>query len=192
MPLTPAQTHALLEHLNRTPNKRLGQNFLIDGNIVNKSLQLAQVTSEDRVIEIGPGLGTLTRGLLEKGAHVYAIELDPILYRYLSEVIVPEYPNFRLMQGDAVDHPLGSLENLSKQFKVVANLPYAIATPWLEKVLAGPLPDKMVLMLQKEAADRFTAAHGSKNFGAISIFLAAAYEQLITSSCSRTAAAAHG
>jgi len=175
-PLSPAQTQSILEKLGHCPNKRLGQNFLIDGNIVRKSLQLANVQAGDRIVEIGTGLGTLTRALLQANAQVFAIEYDSKLYQHVLSAFKPAHSHLTLMRGDAVDHPLGPFPG-DTPFKIVANLPYAIATPWLEQVLAGPLPDKMVLMLQKEAADRFTAQPCSKNYGAISIFLAAAYGQ---------------
>ncbi len=174
-PLTPASTRALLDGLGHEPQKKLGQNFLVDGNIVRKSIQLGEVAPGDNVIEIGPGLGTLSRALLEAGATVYAIEYDRRLHANLSQSITS--PAFHLMIGDAVDHPLAGFIPRGKDFKIVANLPYAIATPWLEGVLAGPLPSRMVLMLQKEAADRFTAQPGNKTYGAISIFLEAAYER---------------
>lgn len=175
-PLSPAQTQALLDKLGHSPNKRLGQNFLIDGNIVRKSVHLANVQTGDTIVEIGPGLGTLTRALLAAQAHVFAIEFDQKLYQNLVTELTARHSSLKLMHGDAVDHPLGPLAD-DAPFKIVANLPYAIATPWLDKVLSGPLPEKMVLMLQKEAADRFMAKPGSKSYGAISIFLAAAYDQ---------------
>lgn len=177
MPLSPSETRALLDRLEHRPNKRLGQNFLIDGNIVRKSLELAGVQSGDCVVEIGPGLGTLSSALLEAGAHVWAIEYDPRLHANLAETLAPQWPDqFHLTHGDAVDAPRANFAAQS-DFKIVANLPYAISTPWMEKVLAGPLPSQMVLMLQKEAADRFTAAPGQKNYGAISIFIEAAFQR---------------
>lgn len=182
-PLTPASTRALLARLGHEPQKKLGQNFLIDGNIVRKSIQLGEVAPGDTVIEIGPGLGTLSRALLEAGATVHAIEYDRRLHANLSQNITS--PDFHLMLGDAVDHPLAGFNPGDGDFKIIANLPYAIATPWLESVLAGPLPSRMVLMLQKEAADRFTAQSGSKAYGAISIFLEAAYERCAGHAVSR-------
>lgn len=177
MPLSPSETRALLESLGHRPNKRLGQNFLIDGNIVRKSLELADVQPGDCAVEIGPGLGTLSAALLEAGASVWAIEYDARLHANLTETLAPQWESkFHLMHGDAVDAPLANFAAQS-DFKVVANLPYAISTPWMEKVLAGPLPRQMVLMLQKEAADRFTAAPGQKNYGAISIFIEAAFQR---------------
>lgn len=178
MPLSPSETRDLLARLGHHPKRFLGQNFLVDGNIVRKSLELADVRAGDAIVEVGPGLGTLTGALLETGAEVWAVEKDRTLHAHLAENLLPRFPTFHLLEGDAVEHPLADLPpaRASAGFKVVANLPYAIATPWLDAVLEGPLPDRLVLMLQQEAAQRYTATAGTKSFGAISIFLQAAYE----------------
>ena len=209
MPLSPTATRDLLAQLGHAPKKFLGQNFLVDGNIVRKSLELAEVRAGDTVVEIGPGLGTLTAALLETGATVWAVEKDRVLHAHLEATLAPRFPGrFHLLEGDAVEHPLAGLGSLVSgspprerrdgltpalptvpalpsratnasatpvDFKIVANLPYAIATPWLDEVLAGPLPARMVLMLQQEAAHRYAAQSGTKSFGAISVFLQAAY-----------------
>jgi 16S rRNA (adenine1518-N6/adenine1519-N6)-dimethyltransferase len=176
MPLTPKSTRELLARLGHEPKRFLGQNFLVDGNIVRKSIELGGVTTGDAVVEIGPGLGTLTGALLEAGAEVWAVERDRTLHAHLADTLAAENPRLHLLEGDAVEHPLAGLPpERAGAFKIVANLPYAIATPWLDEVLSGPLPERMVLMLQQEAAERYVAPPGSKNFGAISIFLQAAY-----------------
>lgn len=177
MPLNPKQTHFILETLGHAPNKKLGQNFLIDGNIVRKSIELAEITPGDSVLEIGPGLGTLSEALLAEGAELYAVEKDPILAQYLEEHYAENVQRFHLLNEDCIQAPLGQLDasDSNTTFKVVANLPYAVATPWLDSVLSERLPQRMVLMLQKEAADRYNAKAQSKNFGAISIFLQSAY-----------------
>jgi len=179
MPLSPTETKDLLARLGHTPKRFLGQNFLVDGNIVRKSLELAGITKGDTVVEIGPGLGTLTRALLEAGASVHAVEKDRGLHAHLTETLVPSHPDtFHLIEGDAMEHPLADLpvKRAADGFKIVANLPYAISTPWMDAVLEGTLPTRMVLMLQREAADRYAATHGGKEFGAISIFLQAAFD----------------
>jgi 16S rRNA (adenine1518-N6/adenine1519-N6)-dimethyltransferase len=177
MPLSPSETRDLLAQLNHQPKRFLGQNFLVDGNIVRKSLELAGVAPGDTVVEIGPGLGTLTSALLAAGAEVWAVEKDRQLHAHLTASLVPAQPGLHLLEGDAVEHPLAALPaERATDFKVVANLPYAIATPWLDAVLGGPLPKTLVLMLQQEAAQRYAAQPGSKSFSAISIFLQAAYE----------------
>ncbi len=180
MPLTPSSTRELLARLGHAPKRFLGQNFLVDGNIVRKSLDLAAILPGDQVVEVGPGLGTLTTALLEAGAEVWAVEKDRTLHAHLAGELASRFPGrLHLMEGDAVEHPRGGLvpdpSPQGREFKVVANLPYAIATPWLDAILEGPLPSRMVLMLQQEAAQRYAAAPGTKSFGAISIFLQSAY-----------------
>ncbi len=176
MPLTPSATRDVLAQLGHQPKRFLGQNFLIDGNIVRKSLELAEVAAGDVVVEVGPGLGTLTSALLEAQAEVWAVEKDEVLAAYLRTTLAPNYPSLHLLEGDAIDEPLAALPaEQSAQFKIVANLPYAISTPWMDAVLSGPLPLRMVLMLQQEAAQRYVAEPGSKQFGAISIFVQSAF-----------------
>jgi 16S rRNA (adenine1518-N6/adenine1519-N6)-dimethyltransferase len=179
VPLNLSETLDLLRKIGQNPRGSLGQNFLIDGNIVEKSVALGEVTAADTVVEVGPGLGTLTRTLLATGATVHAIELDLKLHAFLASTVAADYPNtFHLMQGDAVDHPLAALPQ-GVPFKIVANLPYAISSPWMEAIFAhNPLPERMVLMLQSEAAERYMADPGSKSFGAISIFVQCAFERL--------------
>ena len=183
MPLSPTATRDVLATLGHHPKRALGQNFLVDGNIVHKSLALAGIVPGDTVIEIGPGLGTLTEALLTAGATVYAVERDERLFAHLTATLLPQFPDrLQLLFGDAVEYPLAAFNPALDPappavtgFKVVANLPYAIATPWLDGILGGPLPATLVLMLQQEAAQRYAASPGSKSFGAISIFLQAAY-----------------
>ena len=195
MPLTPTGTRELLAKLGHQPKRFLGQNFLVDGNIVRKSLELAGIKPGDHVVEVGPGLGTLTSALLEAGAEVWAVEKDRQLHAHLTETLVPAHPRLHLLEGDAMDHPLAGFDAVaavcdrrsadipdghrpplqSRPFKIVANLPYAISTPWMDAVLSGPLPERMVLMLQQEAALRYIAEPGTKLFGAISIFLQSAF-----------------
>src|SRR3982751_2123753 len=100
MPLSPSATRDLLAQLGHSPKRFLGQNFLVDGNIVRKSLQLAEVRAGDTVVEIGPGLGTLTTALLEAGAEVWAIEKDRTLHAHLEAQLVPRFPDrFHLGEG---------------------------------------------------------------------------------------------
>jgi 16S rRNA (adenine1518-N6/adenine1519-N6)-dimethyltransferase len=177
MPLSPSATRDLLAQLGHHPKRALGQNFLVDGNIVQKSLTLAEVRPGDAVVEVGPGLGTLTSALLEAGAEVWAVERDAALHRHLAATLVPHFAErLHLLEGDAVEHPLAGLPaERADRFKIVANLPYAISSVWMDAVLSGPLPERMVLMLQLESARRFTAPHGNKSYGAITIFLQAAF-----------------
>ena len=179
MPLSPSETTALLDKLDHLPKKKLGQNFLIDGNIVDKSIQLADLPPSGNVVEIGPGLGTLTRKLLESGQTVHAVELDHRLADNLENTETEAIKNKQLIitKGDAVKHPLGSLPETTDQYAIVANLPYAISSAWLESVLnTGRLPIRMVLMMQKEAVERIWANPGTKEYHALSIFISNAYE----------------
>jgi 16S rRNA (adenine1518-N6/adenine1519-N6)-dimethyltransferase len=168
---------AVLKEHSLAPRKRLGQNFLIDANVARKSLEMAAIEAGDCVVEIGPGLGALTQLLLDQECEVHAIEKDAGLFRYLEEDLLPQYKRqLHLIHGDAMDKPLASLAQRKEHSKIVANLPYAISTPWLDAVLSGPLPSRMVLMLQMEAVNRFVADPGTRNFGPISLFLKSAYK----------------
>jgi len=175
--LSPSQTTSLLKDLNHFPNKKLGQNFLIDSNIVRKSLALSDIKDGDYVVEVGPGLGTLSGALLEKNVNLFAVELDKRLYAHLCETFPnSKFRNFNLINEDALDFPLAALPGNVTNFKVVANLPYAISTPWIDAAISYKAPSKMVLMLQKEAAVRFTAKEQSSQYCPISIFINLAYE----------------
>jgi len=142
---------------------RWGQNFLIDPNIQRKILALADIQPADRVLEIGPGRGMLTRGLMDRGAVLTAIEIDPTL----GAQIQAEFPGATIVIGDALHH---SYNFLPAPYKVVANLPYSVAVPLLMKLFEqrGRIT-KMVLMFQKEVAERLVAAPGSKAYGSLSV-----------------------
>ena len=179
MPLSPSETTAILNRLGHLPKKKLGQNFLIDGNIVDKSIQLANLPPSGNVVEIGPGLGTLTRKLLEAGQTVHAVELDRRLADNLenTETEAVSSQKLTITRGDAVKLPLGSLPESVNQYAIVANLPYAISSAWLESVLSTEnLPKRMVLMMQREAVDRIWAKPGSKEYHALSIFISNSYQ----------------
>jgi len=148
------------------PNKRLGQNFLIDPNIVRKIVALAELQPNDHVLEIGPGRGILTEALTRAVGHVTAVEVDPRLHAYL-ETRQAELPNVELVCGDALAYPV---ENLPIGTVVVANLPYYISTPLLFRLLdqRDRFP-RMVLMLQDEVADRLVAQPGGSDYGVLSV-----------------------
>lgn len=185
--LTPTATRQTLARLGLRPRRSLGQNFLTDPNLVRKSLQLARIEPGDTVVEIGPGLGTLTGALLAAGVTLYAVEIDPALAAHLRTEFAGQ-PSFHLLEGDACSEPLaGYLPGPAALFKVVANLPYAISSPWLEALLQQPvLPSRLVLLVQREAADRLTAQPGSKSVGALTIFLDAAFRRAPGHPVSRT------
>lgn len=178
MPLSPSTTTALLEKLGHHPKKKLGQNFLIDGNIVDKSIRLSDLPASGTVVEIGPGLGTLTRKLLELGQSVHSVEIDKTLAQNLNETEGQAIESGRLTitRADAVKKPLGSLPATTCDYRIVANLPYAISSAWLESMLnTRKLPSRMVLMMQKEAVERIWAKVGTKEFHALSIFISNAF-----------------
>ena len=178
MALSPSETSDLLRQLEHRPNKKLGQNFLIDGNLVEKSISMASLPTNYPVLEIGPGLGTLTSHLLNLGHPVYAVEIDPKLHSYLSAKLDGWIKNQKLVltKADAVKLPIGQLPSNAEDFTIVANLPYAISSPWMEAILAKKkIPRSMTLMLQKEASDRMWAKPGTKNYSALSIFIQNAF-----------------
>lgn len=146
--------------------KRLGQNFLIDPNIVRKILAAAGLGSRDSVLEIGPGRGILTESLCHASGHVTAVEIDPRLHARLLERHAA-LPNLTLVLGDAMTYPL---QNLPIGTVVVANLPYYISTPLLFRLLdhRDRFP-QLVLMLQDEVADRLIAKPGSRDYGVLSV-----------------------
>ena len=160
-----------------SPNKRLGQNFLIDPNIVRKIVALAELNPSDHVLEIGPGRGILTEALCRAAGRVTAIEVDPRLHAYL-ETRQSELPNVELVCEDALVYPI---ESLPIGTVVVANLPYYISTPLLFRLLnqRGLFP-RMVLMLQDEVADRLVAKPGGSDYGVLSVM--AQYAAEITKS----------
>ncbi|MGE3559106.1 MAG: 16S rRNA (adenine(1518)-N(6)/adenine(1519)-N(6))-dimethyltransferase RsmA [Nitrospira sp.] len=146
--------------------KRLGQNFLIDPNIVRKIIALADLSRNDDVLEIGPGRGILTEALCRSAGHITAIEIDPRLHAYLAER-QPEFPNLTLALGDAMTYPI---EQLPLGTIVVANLPYYLSTPILFRLLEQSHRfTRLVLMLQKEVADRLVAKPGSSDYGILSV-----------------------
>lgn len=146
--------------------KRLGQNFLIDPNIIRKIVALAEVGANDHVLEIGPGRGALTDLLCKTAGRMTAIEVDPRLHAYLAER-QHDYPNLDLILADALTYPL---ESLPAGTIVVANLPYYISTPLLFALLdqRDRFP-RLVLMLQNEVADRLVAKPGTSDYGVLSV-----------------------
>lgn len=160
-------TRHILKAFDLRASKKLGQNFLIDSGVVKKIVDAAEISDGDEVLEIGPGIGTLTQGLLEAGAKVTAVELDKKLPAVLAETLAG-YENFKLIQGDILKVDVEKI--MPPNFKVVANLPYYITTQILLTLLEKKLPvTKIVTMVQKEVAERMTAAPNSKIYGAMTV-----------------------
>lgn len=155
-------------------SKSLGQNFLIDGNIVRNIVAKAGVTSQDCVIEIGPGIGTLTEELALKAKKVIAVEIDRKLIPILEET-VGKYDNVEIIHNDILKIDLAKLieEKLEGgPVKIVANLPYYVTTPIVAKLIEEKLNiDCIVVMVQKEVADRMAAGPGSKSYGSLSVLI---------------------
>jgi 16S rRNA (adenine1518-N6/adenine1519-N6)-dimethyltransferase len=158
----------ILKTFHLTMRKKMGQNFLIDSSIVDGIVAAAELSSPDHVLEIGPGIGTLTQGLAESGANVVAVELDRKLVGVLAKTLI-DYDNVRVVQGDILKVDI-SREMSVASYKVVANLPYYITTPIIMKLLEERLPiSLLVAMIQKEVALRMIASPGSKDYGALSV-----------------------
>ena len=174
---TLAQIKAMLEERGLRPRHALGQNFLIDKNLLTKLIDAAAVAPGDLVLEVGPGTGTLTESLLERGCRVVACELDESLAALLQERIpsLGYGERFRLVQGDCLDK--GRVLNRTaaaaigdEPFKLVANLPYGAATPlMLNLLMEHPRCALMAVTIQKEVAQRLAAKHGSKEYGLLSV-----------------------
>ena len=167
------ETRYIMKKYNIKANKSLGQNFLINNEVVENIINSSEISEEDMVIEIGPGLGTLTKYLLEKSGKVLCIELDNKMIKILQDRF-NMYDNFELINADVLKVDLNNIisENKKsgkiKNVKIVANLPYYITTPIIMKLLEEKLDIKSItVMIQKEVADRLIETPGGKNTGAI-------------------------
>lgn len=152
--------------------KKFGQNFLIDEHVIHKIINGAQVTKDDFVLEIGPGIGTMTQYLAEAAREVAAVEIDKKLIPILGETLA-EYDNVTVINEDILKVDIGALaleRNDGKPIKVVANLPYYITTPIIMGLFESHVPiDNITVMVQKEVADRMKVGPGSKDYGALSL-----------------------
>lgn len=167
----PKKVAELLSAYGLRPKKSLGQHFLVDGNLLRKHLEAASLSREDTVLEVGPGLGALTEDLLAIAKRVVAVEADENLCRVLEDVL-GGHPRLHLVRGDALRIPLGELFRPEERVVMVSNLPYNVATPIIFKALAEvPRLDLLVVTVQRELADRYCAAPGSPDYGAVSVKL---------------------
>lgn len=174
------------------PQHRLGQNFLTDARVLDAIVAGAGIGPDDLVLEIGPGLGTLTQRLAKAAGRVVCIELDRNLVETLRETVQAEHPNVEVIHGDAARVDLHKLlsERIKpgQRAKVAANLPYYITTPLVMRLVEEDLPlDQIVVMVQKEVADRMTSPPGSKEYGALSVAVQYYTEPRIVTRVSRGA-----
>lgn len=165
---SPEVVHYICKRFDIKMSKKLGQNFLIKRGIVDEIVHAAELTPGEPVLEVGPGIGTLTQGLVQSGADVTAIELDRRLLEVLDTTLA-SYDNVRIVHGDVLKLDVPTIMN-HKPFKVVANLPYYITTPIIMSLLESKLPiERLVVMVQKEVALRMVAKPGTKDYGALSV-----------------------
>lgn len=170
---SPTNTIKILEKYRFSFQKKYGQNFLIDSNIVKKIVQEAGVKKDDVVLEIGPGIGTMTQILCENAREVIAVEIDKKLIPILTQDTLSFYDNVTVIHDDILKLDINKLileHNEGKPIKVVANLPYYITTPIIMGLFESHVPlDSITIMVQKEVADRMKVGPGTKDYGALSL-----------------------
>lgn len=165
----PQVTIDIIKKYNFAFQKRFGQNFLIDGHVVEKIVRAADISKEDAVLEIGPGIGTMTQYLAEAAGKVFAVEIDKNLLPVLSETLA-EYDNVTVVNEDILKVNIKELLGKNVSCKVVANLPYYITTPIIMGLFENEVPAKSItVMVQKEVAMRMQAKPGTKDYGALSL-----------------------
>ena len=169
----PQNTIEILKKYDFMFQKRFGQNFLIDTHVLEKIIKSAEITKDDLVLEIGPGIGTMTQYLCENAREVVAVEIDKNLIPILENDTLAEYDNVTVINEDILKLDLNALvqeRNDGKRIKVVANLPYYITTPIIMGLFESHVPlQNITVMVQKEVADRMQAGPGSKDYGALSL-----------------------
>jgi len=168
----PQNTIAVLQKYNFNFQKKFGQNFLIDTHVLEKIISAAEITKDDMVLEIGPGIGTMTQYLAEAARKVIAVEIDQALIPILKDTL-STYDNVTVLNQDILKVDIAALvqeENDGKPIKVVANLPYYITTPIIMELLEKRVPTASItVMVQKEVADRMQVGPGTKDYGALSL-----------------------
>ena len=166
--VNPKNTIQVLKKYDIHFQKKYGQNFLIDSHVMNKIIKAAEITKDDLIIEIGPGIGTMTQFLCEAAREVIAIEIDKALIPVLSDTL-SRYDNVRVIEGDVL-RALADRYNKCNPVKIVANLPYYITTPIIMGIFEKNVPVKSItVMVQKEVAERMQAGPGTKAYGALSL-----------------------
>lgn len=169
---TPTETMEILQKYHFNFQKRFGQNFLIDSNVLQKIVDCAGVNAWDCVLEIGPGIGTMTQYLAKSAREVIAVEIDKALIPILEDTL-SDYDNVTVINEDILKVDIGRLvqeKNQGNPIKVVANLPYYITTPIIMKLFESHVPlQSITVMVQKEVADRMQVGPGTKDYGALSL-----------------------
>ena len=169
---SPSATKDIINKYSFAFQKKFGQNFLIDSNVLESIIRGAEITKDDFVLEIGPGIGTMTQYLCEAARQVVAVEIDKMLIPILEDTL-SEYDNVEVINQDVLKVDIKSLaeeKNNGKPIKVVANLPYYITTPIIMGLFESGVPiDSITIMVQKEVADRMQTGPGSKDYGALSL-----------------------
>lgn len=169
---TPSATKEIINKYSFAFQKKFGQNFLIDSNVLESIIRGAEITKDDFVLEIGPGIGTMTQYLCEAARQVVAVEIDKMLIPILEDTL-SGYDNVEVINQDVLKVDIKSLaeeKNNGKPIKVVANLPYYITTPIIMGLFESGVPiDSITIMVQKEVADRMQTGPGSKDYGALSL-----------------------
>lgn len=169
----PKNTIEILNRYHFMFQKKFGQNFLIDTHVLEKIVAAAGITKDDCVLEIGPGIGTMTQYLCESAGKVIAVEIDRALIPILENDTLKDYDNVKIINEDVLKLDLNRLvdeENGGRPIKVVANLPYYITTPIVMGLLEKKVPiDNITVMVQKEVAERMQAGPGTKDYGALSL-----------------------
>ncbi|MCR5226621.1 MAG: 16S rRNA (adenine(1518)-N(6)/adenine(1519)-N(6))-dimethyltransferase RsmA [Eubacterium sp.] len=164
----PQETIKVIQENGFTFHKKYGQNFLIDSHVIDKIISVADLDKNSRVLEIGPGIGTLTQYLAEAAGEVVAVEIDDKLIPILSKTLA-EYDNVKVIHGDILKQDTEKIFG-GVPFKIVANLPYYITTPIIMNLLESGVPaESITVMIQKEVAERMQASPGSKDYGALSL-----------------------
>ena len=168
----PQNTIEVLQKYNFVFQKKFGQNFLIDTHVLDKIIAAAEITKDDFVLEIGPGIGTMTQYLAEAAREVVAVEIDTKLIPILQDTL-KEYDNVTVLNEDILKVDIRKIaeeKNGGKPIKVVANLPYYITTPIIMGLFESEVPlDSITVMVQKEVADRMQVGPGTKDYGALSL-----------------------
>lgn len=169
----PKNTIEILQKYNFVFQKKFGQNFLIDTRVLEKIIDASGITKEDMVLEVGPGIGTMTQYLCENARKVIAVEIDKNLIPILEQDTLAAYDNVRVINEDILKLDINKLvqeENDGKPIKVVANLPYYITTPIIMGLFESKVPiESITIMVQKEVADRMQVGPGTKDYGALSL-----------------------